>query len=210
MKTLTTVHRHGRLFLAIFFFLGCVENLLASPINDLASTNQEVRDAAAKVLRETYVMPPQTNWDFLVAKLKLGTPKTNVLEILGHFTNNIEGGGGSGATEMERYRLDDLWLLECSYTGNGSDRELTHLGFIQGLRFVIVEAPTGFTGVWRTYYVNGQECGEGCYTNGIAEGEGFGFYPDGSKLIVNHVTNGVLEGEEVCFYPSGKIKYRGS
>ncbi len=155
------IHQQAKYFLAIFLFLGCVENLLASPINDLASTNQEVRDAAAKVLRETYVMPPQTNWNSLVSRLILGTPKTNVLEILGHFTNNIAGGGGSGATETERYRLDDLWLLDCSYTGDGANRVLTHLGFMQELRFVTVDLPAGFTGNWRTYYVNGQIFGEG-------------------------------------------------
>ena len=210
MKTTVEYHRKKGLALTIYFAMGCLTTLFASPTSDLASPNQEVRDAAAKILRATYVMPPQTNWDYLVNKLTLGTPMTNVLEILGQYTNNIAGGFGSGATETERYRLDDLWILECSHTGRDSSSVLTHLDFIQGLRFVRVDLPSGFTGNWRTYYVNGQKFGEGWYTNGVAEGEGVGFYPDGSKLVVNHVTNGVLEGEEIGYFPSGKIKHSGN
>lgn len=209
MKTLNKIHRQAGFFLAAILSFGCLENLLASPASDLASPSQAVRDAAAKILRETYVPPPRTNWDSLVGKLKLGISKLSALEALGEITNNVSGSVGSSSTEMNRYRLDDLWLMECSYTGRGTNSVLTHLNFIQGLRFVSVEPPLGFSGRWTTYYVNGQKFSEGVCKNGMADGEGFGFYPDGSKMVVNHSLNGMLNGEETGFYPNGHIRSKG-
>ena len=183
--------------------------LHASPEGDLASPFQEKRDEAAKILRATYVPAPRSKWDSLMSNLKLGSAKTNVLQVLGTYTNNIAGGGGSGATEMERYGLDDLWLLECSFTGDDSHRVLTNVRLVQGLRAVSVEPPRGFTGTWITYYVNGQKSGEGHFKNGLPDGECIGFHPDGSRMLVNHSRGGALDGEEVGFYESGAIEHKG-
>ena len=184
--------------------------LTASPSADLGSPSQETRDAAAKILRATFEAPPRTNWNPLVEKLKLGIPKTNVLDILGHYADHVEGGGGSGITEMERYRLDDLWLLECSYTGKEASKSvLTHVKLIEQMLNVPVNPPSGFTGTWTIYYINGQKSGTGYYKNGKPDGASMGYYSDGSKALINHSANGILSGEELGFYPSGQIKYRG-
>lgn len=209
MKKHLIIHWHGGLIITAFLLFGCFKYLLASPTSDLASPSPEVRDAAAKILRETYVAPSRTNWDSLVNKLKLGDPMTNVLDVLARFTNNIEGGFGSGATETERYRLDDLWMLECSHVGSDSDCVLTHLNILQGLRSVEVEPLPRYTGKWITYYVNGQKSGEGQYKDGKLNGDGVGFYTSGETNLVHHWVNGVSDGEEIGFYPSGRVKYRG-
>ena len=57
--------------------------------------------------------------------------------------------------------------------------------------------------------VNGQKSGEGNYKDGRPDGEGTGFFPNGSKALVHHWVNGISEGEETGYYPSGKISYRG-
>jgi hypothetical protein len=49
--------------------------LAASPQSDLGSPSQKVRDAAAKILRETYVPPSRTNWDPPSAELKTRYPR---------------------------------------------------------------------------------------------------------------------------------------
>lgn len=201
--------KQGWYLLTSFFILGALCNLIASPLSDLASPSQEVRDATAKILLATYVAPSRTNWDSLINKLKLGASKTNILELLSPYTNNIEGGGGSGIVEWERYRLDDRWLLECSYTLNTSSNVFTHCALIEQMRSIWVEPPTNFTGVWRTYWANGQKSGEGYYKDGKPDGDGIGFYSDGAKVLVHHWVNGVSEGEEIGFYRSGRIKYKG-
>ena len=210
MRTTIQYHRQRELALVFFFTVGCVNILFASPTTDLASTNQEVRAAAAKILLQSYVAPPLTNWDTFVSKLKPGISMASALETLGQITNNVAGGVGSSSTEMNRYRLDDLWILECYYDKKGTNTVLNHLNFIQGLRSVDVEPPARYSGVWTDYYVNGQKSDEGYYYDGKLDGNGVGFHSDGKTNLIHHWVNGVSDGEEICFYPSGKIQYRGS
>ena len=182
----------------------------APPSSDLASPSQAVRDAAAKILRATYTPPARTNWDLLIAQLKSGAPKTNVLELIRPYNLGLEGGVGSGYAESERYRLDDLWLLECSYRGSESNMVLFHWEPREALRNVWVEPPPGFTGEWTTYYVNGQKVLRAYYKNGIHDGAITAFQPDGSLVFIQHVAKDTPYGEETGFYASGKTNYHGS
>jgi hypothetical protein len=181
----------------------------SSLIAELGSPSPEVRNAAAKSLRATYVLPAATNWYSLTNQLKAGAPKSEVLILLGDATNHVAGGGGSGNTYEQRFRLDDLWLLRCSFRMAGTNDVLVGVGLIEGLRSIPVSPPTNFSGVWINYYVNGQPSGQGNVKNGSADGVSTGFYPDGSKLMVHNWSRGVSDGEEVAYYPSGKVKYRG-
>jgi hypothetical protein len=209
MKTHKIIWQPRGVFLVGVFLFGTLGHLLASPTSDLASTNQEVRDAAAKILRETYVPPARTKWDALVEKMKVGSLMTNFTELLAPYTNNAEGGGGSGIVGWVRYRLDDLWLLELSYTARSSSNQLIHCKLIEQIRDVWVEPPNNFTGVWRTYSANGQLRHEFQYKNGQLEGLLTTFYPDGSKCYTAQQHNGLFDGEGIGFYPSGRIKYKG-
>jgi hypothetical protein len=197
--------------LAVGFLLG--EGILyGSPIDDLGSPSQERRDAAAKILRKTYTPPPRKNWDALVRTLQLGTPQTNIEARLR--SSNLVSGmeWGSGITHVKNYRLDTLWILECSFTNttpNISNSALYHVGIKEQLRDIWVEPPTNFTGVWRTYWANGQLSTEIKYNNGRRDGEDKTFYTDGSICVLSHVINDSWEGEETAFYPSGRIKYKG-
>src|SRR5262245_30822924 len=84
--------------------------LSASRRSDLSSTNQRTRDAAAKIIRATYVTPPRTNWDSLIASLKIGSSKTNITRLLQPVIVRTEGGGASGTFEAQQFRLDDAWM----------------------------------------------------------------------------------------------------
>src|ERR1044071_1874694 len=90
-----------------------------SPAEDLASPSQAKRDAAAKLVRDSWMPPARTNWDSLLGALTNGMPRTNVLELLRPFKVTPEGGGGDGTTSIQSYRLDDLWRLDCSYHEGG-------------------------------------------------------------------------------------------
>ena len=179
--------------------------LAASPRSDLSSTNQETRDAAAKILRETYTPPSLTNRDALVASLKVGMSKTNILQLLKQVIISSEGGGGSGTSESQSFRLDDLWILVCYFNSevySGSK-------LVAEVLDVWVEPPPKFTGLWTTYHVNGQKSYEIHYKDGKRDGEMTSFYDGGSKCVVTHFVDGIQDGDDTGYFRSGKINYTG-
>lgn len=192
-------------FIGLIVLCGSACGLAASPRSDLSSTNQETRDAAAKILREIYTPPPRTNWDALVASLKVGTSETNILQLLKPVIVRPEGGGGSGTFEAKQFRLDDWWMLECHFDHVFLGCEL----FPRPLD-IWVEPPPHFTGVWTTYSINGQKDYEIHYRDGKRNGETTSFfYEDGSRAEVTHFVNGVEDGDDTGYFHSGKISYRG-
>jgi len=191
--------------IALIALLCFASRLNASPRSDLSSTNQATRDAAAKILRETYTSPPRTNWDSLVASLKVGMSKTNILQLLKPVISRPPSGAGSGSFETEQFRLDDLWVLECHFDH----------GFIGCKLFpqtfeVWIEPPAHFTGLWTAYYVNGQRSHEIRYKDGKRDGEMTSFYDDGSKAVVTRSIEGITEGSETGYFRSGKTNYTGA
>lgn len=187
-------------------------NLHASPIDDLGSPSQEIRDAAAKTLRKTYTSPPSTNWDALVSTLKLGTPQSVIEAQLRASNFAVSGSTSFGSTDVKWYRLDDLWLLHCTFTNTMSgltNRALDQIALKEQMREIWVKPPSNFTGVWRTFWANGQPSYEFHYKDGLPEGVLTTFYPDGAKCVVSPQHNGIPAGEEMGFYSSGRIKYKG-
>jgi hypothetical protein len=178
--------------------------LAASPRSDLSSTNQETRDAAAKILRGTYTPPARTNWDALVASLKVGMPKTNILQLLKPVVVGPLGGTGSGSFEALQFRLDDVWVLECHF-----DHGFQGCKLFPQTSDVWVEPPPHFTGLWTTYHVNGEKSYEIHYKYGKRNGEMTYFYDDGSKAVITHFVEGIEDGDDTGYFPSGKISYQG-
>jgi hypothetical protein len=183
---------------------------IASPQSDLASPSQSVRDAAATVLRESFKPPSRTNWDTIIGRLKAGMPQTNVLAVLRAVDARQEGTGGHGNVDVERFRLDDLWVVECTFSGGLTNKTLRELYLQEVLREVWVDPPPDFTGTWTTYYVSGQPSQRASYKDGKPNGEGVAYYPDGAKCLVHHSVNGVADGEELSFFPSGQLHYKGT
>jgi len=120
----------------------------------------------------------------------------------------VDGPGGV----QKWYRLDNLWMLGCSFTNAGlgaSNGALSNVSLREQMRNIWVKPPTNFTGIWRAYWANGQLNNEFHYTNGRPEGIFTSFHSDGSKSVVSPQRNGVSDGEEVGFYPSGRTNYIG-
>ncbi len=185
-----------------------IEKPAADPRSDLASPSQATRDAAAKILRTTYKPPPRSEWEPLLMKISPGDKRADVQELLRplklHAERGMENGLG-GPVLTEQYRLDDLWVLGCSYrNGVLLKRKLS-----EQLRHVWVDPPAGFTGVWTTYFVNGQPSHEIQYKDGKYEGLFTALNPDGSKCYTQHYQQGVAEGEDAGYYPSGRVRYLG-
>jgi hypothetical protein len=192
-------------FIALVALCCSTNGLSASPRSDLSSTNQQTRDAAAKILRATYVPPPRTNWDSLIASLKLGSAKTNIISSLERVIVRPEGGGGSGTFEAHQFRLDDVWILECYFNSD----VFSGSKLFSSVLDVWVDPPPNFTGLWTTYQVNGQKSYELYYKVGQRDGAVTSFYDDGSRAVLTHFVAGMQEGDETGYYPSGKVSYRG-
>jgi len=116
-------------------------------------------------------------------------------------------GMGGGGSYQQSYRLDDLWLVECCFTN--SDNKLFLIRLYAFLRSVWVPPCPHFTGVWVTYFLNGQKSHEIHYKDGLNFWEFTSFRPDGSKCVVQHYNSSGCDGEDTGYYPSGKINYRG-
>jgi hypothetical protein len=194
--------------------VGCllVASVGAAPRDDLGSPPQQVRDAAAVLLRASYVPPPRSRWEHVVAAINAGDSSDTILQLLQPYHVTREMGIGSGQSFSESYRLDDVWLLRCSFRRLESGDALLEHELTEQMRYVWIEPPADFTGVWTTYFVNGQRSHEIHYRNGQHFGTFTSFYSNGSKAVVQH--NGAegaegAEGEETGYFPSGALNYRG-
>ena len=155
-----------------------------SPIDDLASPNQTVRDKAAEVLRATFKSTPESKWTPTLEKITKGQSKKEVEEVLRPLNAKWEVSMGTGQTHSEVYRLDNEWLLHCGFHNNGDiliDRSLT-----RSVKHIWVAPPKMYTGVWTAYFINGQKSHVANYKDGKFFGEFVSYHWDGSKRSVQH------------------------
>lgn len=180
----------------------------ASLIEQLSSPVQETRDAAAERLRAVYKPTPREHWTPVVAKIKVGDTKPQVIERLKQAMAEAkaEMGVGTGATHMECYRSDDRWLAQCWFANAGDLlREIT---LVERTRHIWVEPPPEFSGVWTVYFASGHQSHEIHYRRGKYFGEFTAFHPGGGKSYVQHYVDSVIDGEDTGYFPSGRISYR--
>jgi len=202
--------RHGhcpftRLTLLWVFLFACVTRpLYATPVADLASPVQSVRDAAAAFLRANYTPPARTNWDGLLASLKIGEAETNIEARLDSIGVTNACGFDKGLMSHTYYQLDDAWVLYCNYTISNST--LAAVEILNSVRSAWLNPPPHFTGRWVVYYVNGQKCNERYCQDGKSHGPDTYFNHDGSKRTISHYVHGLAEGERISYYPDGRIE----
>jgi len=171
---------------------------------DLASPSQEVRDAAAKILRATAKPPPKNKWLFFTWRIRKGENETDILALLCSYKINTESvfGMGGGGNHTRVYQLDDYWKLGCRY--QEGDNSLMEWELSPGWRIVAVWPSNNFTGVWINYYANGQKFTEGYWTNGIRDGDYLEYSANGYKRSTSKYDHGE-EKSCAAYYPSGRI-----
>jgi hypothetical protein len=187
----------------ILVLLVCWVMGLTSRASDLGSPRQEIRDAAAKAVREKGGFPPRTKWESLVATTSPGDSKASVLKQLSRFQVEPANPGAPKGTNTEyfaAYRLDDRWVLNCFY--RSQDDILTARWLDERWRVFDVPPPTGFTGLWVTYYANGQKCEEGRYKDGELL-ETIGYDWDGKKS--DTLSFGASGDVLTSYAPSGRL-----
>lgn len=187
-------------------------SLIASgtPIDDLASSDQVIRETAAAELRTTFKETPKTKWTAVVGKMKAGQTKVQILELLQPFKVTEESGydfnSGFGRTHTKTYRLDSEWILNCGFQDEGDI--LIGLELVPSMKYVWVEPPEGFTGTWVTYFINGEKARQVDYVNGNYFGTLISYYSSGAKAYEQHYTAAGCDGEDTGYFPSGRISYR--
>jgi hypothetical protein len=198
----------AQMTLAVIVHSGSV---FASAVDELGSPSQVTRDASAKAIRNAYTAPSRARWDSLASSLNIGSKQADIEARLR--SSNVFGGESmvSGNAEIKIYRLDDLWMLMCTYTNSGSTFSnscLAQVRLREQMRNIWVDPPTNFTGFWRTYWVNGQPSHQFEYKNGLVEALTT-YDSSGSKSVVTRFRQGKPDGMEVGFDPSGHTNYIG-
>jgi hypothetical protein len=194
----------------LLIIVGClfVAPVCAAPIDDLHSSSQQVRDAAAASLRKTFVAPPRSRWEKVVAAISPGDSSATILQLLQPYRVTREFGVSSGQSFNLSYRLDDVWLLSCSFRRLETSDMLLRHELIEQVRYIWIEPPADFTGVWTTYFVNGQRSHEIQYRDGQYFGTFTSFYSNGSKSVVQHHGAEGADGEDTGYFPSGALSYK--
>jgi len=120
--------------------------------------------------------------------------------------------GGGGTTKS--YRLDGAWVVwvASAHDSRKSGDEATTVIKIwleERLEEVWIKPPEAFTGVWTTYYINGERSHEIHCVDGRYAGMFTAFHFNGSKAYVQHYGPNGAEGEHAGYFPSGRLAYRG-
>jgi hypothetical protein len=115
------------------------------------------------------------------------------------------GMAGGGAHD-QCYRLDDLWLVKCSYTD--ADDKLLQCRLFELLQDVWVSPPHAFTGTWTTYFVNGLKSHEIVYRDG-SYATFMSYFPSGSPAGIQTYDRHGAVIDEIDYYPSGRVRVRG-
>lgn len=196
----------------LLLVLGCVfhaNRMLGGPLEDLGSPSPETREAAAKILREKARNAPGKEWEALKGAIREGDTRVEIMDLLqpreGTFELKMRS-GDSDATDADWYRLDDHWVLWCTFQKKGE--KLLRLDLVQQPIHVPVDPPAGFTGLWTTYYVNGQRSEEVQYVDGKCAGTSTSFHADGKISRVTNYAEGELDVEMLFFSRSGKLQQR--
>lgn len=180
-------------------------------ISMLGSTNQQDRDVASKKLLVVFHPSNKEGWKHRLSWVRPGMILNDVEKKLEKVTGQkskatmVTCGGFSCS---QSYRLDYCYVLTIWYAP-GNDNKLISSEVVEQLEYKWVEPPPKFTGVWITYYVNGQKSHEINYKDGKYNGQFTSFYTGGSKSVIQHYVDNIAEGEDTGYFPSGRIMYRG-
>lgn len=130
-----------------------------------------------------------------------------VAQLEQHHATEEMGVAGGGA-ETVHFRLDDRWLLRCSFSTRG-DATLLAVELTAQLRHVWVEPPAHFTGVWTVFFASGRRSHVIHYQDGAYAGAFTSFHPNGAKAVVQTYGAAGIDGADIGYHTNGRVAYRG-
>jgi beta-lactamase regulating signal transducer with metallopeptidase domain/uncharacterized GH25 family protein len=170
----------------------------------LASSDQKTRDAAAAMLRNLApVVVPNPKPGKLLS-LEPQIKRDVALKFAGLNEEDVE----AKLDQFEVFRLDDQQIARVWFdrqTGNYLKSEL-----IPQVRSVWVEPPADYTGVWTTYFVNGNRRYQISYQSGKYDGPYLAYYDNGKVAVSQQYSMQICDGEDIGYYPSGEVLHLGN
>lgn len=197
-----------KLVSALLFILGVSGSLsiTASPLEDLASPDQGIRDKAAEEQRRIFKSTPESKWTPIIENIIEGESKKDILELFKKYnvTRDADcGSAGGGGGYSDPYRLDDEWRLICWFTTEGD--KLIDKKLIYSMRAPKVLLPPDYTGLAVFYFVNGRKCAEGNLKDGLPAGEYISYYPSGNVASRKNFQAGKLVGISTWYDENGNV-----
>ena len=121
----------------------------------------------------------------------------------------MQAGPWSGQSGVFMLRLDDYWTVTL-YVVNIEDKKLCQAPALnQHVRSTWVQPPADYTGIWVTWFVNGQKANEVHYRNGQYGGTFTAFHDNGGRCYEQHYKENICDGTDTGWYRSGKKMYEG-
>ena len=186
------------------------QDALGQPQDGLSSPSQEIRDATAGVVRLTFSPTARTKWEPTLEAIRKFVTRESVINSLQELGATPYFMTSSGQTSNESFRLDNEWVLTCHFHRTNTGAILFRSAELQeSMQNVWVAPPSGFTGTWRTYFINGRVSHEIEYAAGAYSGVLTTFRSDGSRAVVQHYRHGVAHGDDTGYFPSSAVMYRG-
>ncbi|MBI5685826.1 MAG: hypothetical protein HZC54_12195 [Verrucomicrobia bacterium] len=195
------------------------EAAIAKHIQTLHDPSNEVREAAAKSLREIVAKygngtsnirekdAGEARWQEKVSQIIPGMTKAEALNVLRSPEFSNLGGFGSGQSHSESYRLDSHWTVTIQY--RNPDKVLARPTLSKKESGIYVTPPAHYTGTWNGWYVNGQKRDEMHFKDGKYDGVCAHYHDNGEKSYEQHYVNHVIDGPDTGWYRDGKKMYVG-
>ena len=193
------------------------EAVIALNIKALHNENSVTREVAAEVLRRTIARYPsgtsnirrrdsgEAFWMEKISQVKEGMTMSEVIKILQLSPESqpiaIEPSGDA------RYRVDNEWVVTIRF--RNSDKVILGAKLSKEGLLVYVAPPENYTGIWTTWYVNGQKGHETEYENGLYNGLLTHYHNNGQKWYQQHYARHVCDGPDTGWYRDGRKMYSG-
>jgi hypothetical protein len=192
-------------------------------VNVLSDPSNEVRAKAAAALLPIVAADPsiapnwhnKTFWSKRVEKTNSGMLLDDALGILlpelsmEQRNKTLIGADWSGGSGVSICQLDDYWRATFPLKDFDKPQLIERPILEPSVCHEWVKPPEHFTGLWVTWYVNGQKANEIEYRDGKYDGTFTAFYDNGSKAYKQHYKAHVCVGAEIGWHKSGKNAYEG-
>jgi hypothetical protein len=179
-------------------------------IKQLGDADPRAREAAAASLRAMAAADAasigdvgEAYWNAKLASVPAGVSTDKVQEIIG---GKAEGGEGGGGGSSMYFALDDFYGVTAYFVEDRKTHVDTFASFsplAHHARSVDVVPPPGFTGKWKTYFINGVVAGESDYASGTVTHIS-SYFDNGQLQSTSDVVRGQPEGVSVTFFRNGK------
>lgn len=197
--------------------IGADEISIAQLIALLSDSSASVRESAAAQLRRIVAKYPSgtvnlreedgggARWREKVQQVKPGMTPADVEEIFGKLPDGFAD--GSGRSHVQSYHLDHHWRISISYRNSPKFVLSISMPERQG-RPISAPIPADFTGLWITWYANGQKASETQMSDGRVAGMHISYHDNGRKWWEQaHTREHKADGPGAGWNRDGSIRY---